>query len=80
MTDKLLPLSGSIRKSSCNTATLQNLADYVNDGITIDIFPLSDVTLYNEDIGGAETPRSVVGLHSSIGATDGVIIASPEYN
>lgn len=77
---RLLGLSGSLRKASYNTAILLALADVVADKASLELFPLNDVPVYNQDVDAEATPGSVVALRAAIGDADGVVIASPEYN
>jgi chromate reductase len=41
---------------------------------------LSDVPLYNADLEGDALPHGVRRLKQAIGAADGLIVCSPEYN
>lgn len=74
---RILGLSGSLRKASTNTALLRYLGTCLPDGVVLDIYDYSDVPLYNGDL---DTPAAVEALKRAIGAADGVIIATPEYN
>ena len=77
---RLLGISGSLRKTSSNTAILKALAETVADKATLEIFPLDDIPLYNQDTDAEPWPPAVTALRAAIAAADGVIIASPEYN
>jgi chromate reductase len=77
---RLLGLSGSLRKASYNTAILVALADVVADKASLDLFPLNDVPVYDQDADSGTPPASVIALRAAIGESDGVVIASPEYN
>jgi chromate reductase len=48
--------------------------------LSIHIADLGDVPLFNADLGGASTPASVLRLRSAVGAADGLLVATPEYN
>lgn len=50
------------------------------EGTTIDLIDVADVPLYNGDIEEAGVPASVQALSEAIGAADGLLIFSPEYN
>jgi chromate reductase len=77
---RLLGLSGSLRKGSYNSAILVALAEIVAEEATLDLFPLNDVPLYDQD-ADTETPPSVIGrLRAAVASADGIVIASPEYN
>ena len=77
---RLLGISGSLRKASTNTALLKALAESVADRATLEIFPLNDMPLYDQDID-VEPPRpAVAAFREAIAKADGVIVTSPEYN
>ena len=80
MTVKLLGLSGSLRRDSANTAVLRTLQEALPAGATLNIFPLNDLPLYDEDLDTETPPAAVAVFRAAIGAADGLIIASPEYN
>ena len=48
--------------------------------MTIGIFDLADVPLYNGDVEAAGDPPGVAALKAAIAAADGVLMATPEYN
>jgi chromate reductase len=77
---RLLGISGSLRKASTNTAILRALAETVADRATLEIFPLNDIPLYNQDIDADPWPPAVTALREAIAAAEGVVISSPEYN
>jgi chromate reductase len=77
---RLLGLSGSLRRSSYSSAVLRSLRGSLGPSATLEIFPLHALPLYNEDDDGEYAPDAVDTLRSSIKASDGVIMISPEYN
>ncbi len=77
---RLLGLSGSIRQGSTNTAILRTLAERLGDGVTLDLFPLNDIPLYNSDLEGEHLPGAVRMLKEAIAGSDGLILCTPEYN
>jgi chromate reductase, NAD(P)H dehydrogenase (quinone) len=77
---RLLGLSGSIRQGSANTIILHTLAERLDDGTSLMVFPLDDVPLYNSDLEGERLPASVGALKDGIAQSDGIILCSPEYN
>lgn len=77
----LVAISGSLRKASYNTALLHNLPDLAPAGMKFTIHPIADIPLYNGDVETASgLPESVERMRSAIRASDGLIIATPEYN
>jgi chromate reductase len=77
---RLLGISGSLRKASTNTAILKALAEAIADKATVEIFPLNDLPLYDQDIDVEPLPPAVAAFRAAIGTADGVVISSPEYN
>jgi len=76
----LLGLSGSLRCASNSTAVLRGLRGALESRAALNIFPLHEMPLYNEDDDAEHAPESVRALRSAIEASDGVIMISPEYN
>lgn len=75
----VLPLSGSLRKASLNTAMLTMAADCAPPGLRMTrCCGLGDLPLFNPDLELNEPP-SVARLRNEIAMADAVIIASPEY-
>ena len=77
---RFLGLSGSLRRGSNSTAVLLGLQDALAPRVALNIFPLHETPLYNEDDDGEPAPESVRALRSAIERSDGVIMISPEYN
>jgi len=79
-TMNILGVSGSLRKGSFNTALLRAASEYLPAGATLEIQSLGGVPLYNFDVEQAGTPETVDDLRKRIRASDGLLIATPEYN
>lgn len=77
---RLIGISGSLRRASFNSAILASLAEAVSDRVRLDIFPLDDVPLYDQDLDGDVWPPAVAALNLAIAEADGIVITSPEYN
>ena len=75
---KLLALSGSLRRTSYNTAAIQALKRLAPTSIEIVIGDLSSLPLFNPDIENNDIP-AVQQLKSNLAQASGLIIASPEY-
>ena len=75
----VLPLSGSLRRASLNTAMLTMAADCAPPGLRMTPHGgLGDLPLFNPDLELSEPP-TVARLRHQIAMADAVIIASPEY-
>ena len=77
---RILGISGSLRKASYNSATLRAAATLVPEGATLEIFDLSPIPLYNDDVRAAGYPAVVQEFRSKIEAADAILFVTPEYN
>ena len=71
-------LSGSLRASSVNTGLLRAYEQMGGDKIRF-VWGDANLPLYNEELE-EDFPKSAGQLRNSILESDGVILASPEYN
>lgn len=78
---RILGISGSLRAGSYNTALLRNAATLLPGGVELQIVTLHGIPLYDGDVEEREgIPATVNALKERIGASQGVILATPEYN
>ena len=77
---QILGISGSLRKASYNTSLLRTASELVPGGFSIQIFDLSPLPLYNDDLAKDDPPSAVNDFRNSIKRSGGILIASPEYN
>jgi chromate reductase len=77
---QILGISGSLRKASYNTSLLRTASDLAPDGISIQIFNLSPLPLYNDGLAKDDLPSAVIDFRNNIKQSGGILIASPEYN
>src|SRR4029079_12695751 len=77
---RILGIAGSLRAGSLNRALLRAAVELVPEGMTIEVFDLLEVPLYNSDIEAAGLPPGVAAFKAAIAAADGVLMATPEYN
>ena len=76
---RLVGLPGSLRKASFSRATLAGLRKNLPDKVTLDILdPM--LPLYNEDQDRPDGPEEVRSFREAIESSDGLVIATPEYN
>jgi chromate reductase, NAD(P)H dehydrogenase (quinone) len=80
MLPHLLCISGSVRNASSNTALLQAMAEVSDTLAILEIYDgLAALPIFNPDLDGACPPLPVADLKRRIEASDGLIIACPEY-
>ncbi|HKY60002.1 MAG TPA: NAD(P)H-dependent oxidoreductase [Gemmatimonadota bacterium] len=72
--------AGSLRAASYNRALLRAAVESVPSGMTIEILDISGIPLYDADVEEAGVPEPVAAFKRAIGAADGLLIATPEYN
>jgi len=77
---KILGIAGSLRRGSFNAAALRAAQELAPAGMTIDIFDIAPIPLYNEDVKVQGFPPVVTDLRARIKAADGLLLATPEYN
>lgn len=76
----ILGISGSLRKDSFNTAALCACSELLPPGVTLSVFDLAVIPLYNEDVRAQGFPAPVQEFREQIRAADALLIATPEYN
>jgi chromate reductase, NAD(P)H dehydrogenase (quinone) len=79
---RLLAISGSLRRTSTNTAALEAMAKLAPEGVKVLVYrDLGHLPPFNpdDDVEDRPKPEPVETLRSLIGASDALIIAAPEY-
>jgi NAD(P)H-dependent FMN reductase len=77
---RLLALSGSLRAASTNTAALEALRLLAPAGVEIVLYrDLAALPYFNPDDDHDAPPQAVVALRALVRASDGLLIAAPEY-
>jgi NAD(P)H-dependent FMN reductase len=79
----LLFVSGSQRRESLNSRLLGNVAQRLDGRCRIDMLEPADVDLpmFNQELEDKpEVIDRVAALHQRFKASDGIVVASPEYN
>jgi chromate reductase len=79
-TVKVLGIAGSLRKASYNAGALRAAQELAPAGMTIEIFDIAAIPLYNEDVKVKGFPPAAADLRARIKAADGLLLATPEYN
>jgi chromate reductase len=76
----VLAFAGSLRRGSYNRALLRAAKELAPAGMTVSIFEIDEVPLYNGDVEEQGLPEPVARFKQAIQEADGVLIATPEYN
>src|ERR1700723_4599270 len=79
-TVRIAGISGSLRRASFSTALLKILAEKALPAIEIQVVTLEDIPLYNEDLDRDPEIPEVAAFKKMIAESEGVLIATPEYN
>jgi chromate reductase, NAD(P)H dehydrogenase (quinone) len=79
-TVRVVGISGSLRKASFSTLLLKILAEKAVPAIDLQVVTLEDIPLYNEDLDRNPEIPAVAAFKKIIAESDGVLIATPEYN
>ena len=77
---KILAISGSLSRSSSNTALLRAASRIGRKQSAIEVYErMSGLPLFNVDLDIDPAPESVVDFRARLGSSDGILISSPEY-
>jgi chromate reductase, NAD(P)H dehydrogenase (quinone) len=77
----VLGFSGSLRQGSVNTKLLLAAQTWLPVGLSLEIFNLVPIPLFNQDLmDSGNTPDAVLFFKQRIAANDALLIATPEYN
>ena len=75
----VLGISGSLRRNSYNSALLQAAEELMPPGMTLEIFDLAPLPMFNPD-SEKPFPEVVLDFRTRLAQADAVLIATPEYN
>ena len=77
---RFLALCGSQRAASSNMMLLEAMAASAPNGTSLEIFRgIGTLPIFNPDLEGEALQESVADMLAAVRASDGVIIACPEY-
>ena len=78
---RLVGISGSLRRGSFNTALLRAAVELVPPGVELSVAEIRDIPLYDGDLEARDgIPAAAAVLKEQLAGSDGILIASPEYN
>jgi len=76
---QVLGINGSLRRDSYNTALLRAAAELMQPEMTLEIFDLANLPMFNQD-SEKPFPEAVVKLRTKLEQADALLIATSEYN
>ncbi|RVV99966.1 NAD(P)H-dependent oxidoreductase [Mesobaculum littorinae] len=74
---RILFVSGSLRAASSATATARALMQRLEGRATTELAEIGTIPHYNADL---DEPAAAAAFREAIGAADGVVFVTPEYN
>ena len=79
MAYKIAIIVGSLRKESLNRRVARSICGLRGDNLDCSMIEIGDLPLYNQDLD-ADPPEQWTRFRQQVGAADGVLFVSPEYN
>jgi chromate reductase len=76
---KIAILVGSLRDGSINRKVARSICALRGDKLDCSVVEIGDLPLYNQDLD-VDPPEQWVRFRQQVGAADGVLFVSPEYN
>lgn len=77
----IVGLVGSLRKGAFTRQMMETLPELAPDGMNIELVEIGHLPFYNEDLKtDGVAPDVVRDFNAKVGAADGLIVGSPEYN
>ena len=79
---KIAVLIGSLRQDSLNRKFAHELIALAPPSLSLEIVEIGELALFNQDLeeNGAVAPQAWTTFRRHIGAADGVLLLTPEYN
>ena len=79
-THNVAVIVGSLRRDSLNRKAAEALARLAPAGLELEVVEIGDLSLYNEDLEGADAPAAWTRFREQVAAADAVLFVTPEYN
>jgi len=79
MAYKIAIIVGSLREGSINRKVARSICGLRGDNLDCSMIEIGDLPLYNQDLD-VNPPEQWTRFRQQVGASDGVLFCSPEYN
>ena len=79
MAYKIAIIVGCLRKDSLNRKVARSICALRNDNLDCSMIEIGDLPLYTQDLD-TNPPEQWTRFRQQVGAADGVLFVSPEYN
>jgi chromate reductase len=79
MAYKIAIIVGSLREASINRKVARSICALRGDNLDCSMIEIGDLPLYNQDLD-TNPPEQWTRFRQQVGAADGVLFCSPEYN
>ena len=76
---KIAIIVGSLREGSINRKVARSICGLRGDNLDCSMIEIGDLPLYNQDLD-SDPPEQWTRFREQVGAADGVLFCSPEYN
>lgn len=76
---RVLAFAGSLRQGSFNRRLVEAAREMAADPMSVSVFDLNGIPLYNRDVEVQGVPGRVKEFHETIEASDALLISTPEY-
>jgi len=77
---KIAIIVGSLREGSINRKIARSICAMHGDNLDCSMVSIGDLDLYNQDIDTDNPPESWKRFRDQVGAADGILFCTPEYN
>jgi chromate reductase, NAD(P)H dehydrogenase (quinone) len=77
---RIVAFAGSLRRRSFNRALIDAAVEIASPALTIETIEIGGLPFYDADLEAEGDPPAVAEFKAALAPTDGVLIATPEYN
>lgn len=77
---RILGIPSTLRRASFNTGLLRAAREIAPHGVAIDIYPIREIPMYDQDEDEERSPSVIRDFRGQIRASDALLLATSEYN